>query len=78
MAYDRFPRGLKVVADAVRKAGMDFGMYTDQGLLSCDTDTKRGAIGSLGHEKADAAFFASLGAKTVKGELRSESTRYAV
>lgn len=45
---------------------MDFGMYTDQGLLSCDTDTSRGAIGSLGHEAADVAFFASLNATTVK------------
>lgn len=63
---DRFPNGFQQLANDVRAAGMAWGMYTDQGQLSCDTDPSRGAIGSLGHEAADAAFFKSLGTVTVK------------
>ncbi|PWN18702.1 alfa-D-galactopyranosidase/beta-L arabinopyranosidase [Microstroma glucosiphilum] len=63
---DRFPNGFQKLANDVRAAGMSWGMYTDEGELSCDTDPSRGAIGSLGHEAADAAFFKSLGTVTVK------------
>ncbi|KAJ1568945.1 hypothetical protein HK405_011932 [Cladochytrium tenue] len=59
-----FPSGLKPLADLARQRGMVWGMYTDEGVLACDTATPR--PGSLGHEAADAAFFASLGAVYVK------------
>ncbi|KAI9362014.1 glycoside hydrolase superfamily [Zopfochytrium polystomum] len=60
-----FPRGLQPLADLARQRGLSWGMYTDQGVRACDTiSTPR--PGSLGHEAADAAFFASLGASYVK------------
>jgi alpha-galactosidase len=48
-----FPNGLKAVADYVHSQGMLFGVYTDRGTETCG-----GRAGALGHEVADANFYA--------------------
>lgn len=67
ITYDasRFPEGMQPVADEARAYGMRFGLYTDQGVFSCDTEP--GArIGSLGYEEVDAEYFKSLGVEYMK------------
>ena len=48
-----FPNGFKPVADYVHSQGMLFGVYTDRGTETCG-----GRAGALGHEVADANFYA--------------------
>jgi len=50
----RFPRGIKAVADYVHSLGLKFGIYSDAGALTCQ---KRPA--GLGHEYQDARTYAS-------------------
>lgn len=50
----KFPRGMKHVADSLHDEGLLFGMYSSAGEYTC-----AGYPGSLGHEEADAASFAS-------------------
>jgi alpha-galactosidase len=50
----RFPHGIKVVADYVHSLGLKFGIYSDAGALTCQ---KRPA--GLGHEYQDARTYAS-------------------
>ena len=51
-----FPNGFKAVADYVHANGMLFGVYTDRGTNTCG-----GRAGALGHEVADANFYARNG-----------------
>lgn len=66
----RFPNGLQGLANLARSKGLHWSMYTDEGKLSCDTTAPSKAVGSLGHENQDAAFFAALGTEYVKVSLR--------
>jgi alpha-galactosidase len=50
----RFPHGIKAVADYVHSLGLKFGIYSDAGALTCQ---KRPA--GLGHEYQDARTYAS-------------------
>jgi len=50
----RFPHGIKAVADYVHSLGLMFGIYSDAGALTCQ---KRPA--GLGHEYQDARTYAS-------------------
>ena len=50
----RFPSGIKAVADYVHSLGLKFGIYSDAGALTCQ---KRPA--GLGHEYQDARTYAS-------------------
>jgi alpha-galactosidase len=50
----KFPHGIKAVADYVHARGLKFGIYEDAGTATC-----AGYPGSLGHERQDAALFAS-------------------
>jgi len=59
---NRFPSGIKALADYVHMKGLKFGIYTDAGSEDCGS----GAPGSLGHEEQDAATFASWGVDFVK------------
>src|SRR5205807_5907785 len=52
----RFPNGMKAVADYVHSVGLRFGIYSDAGTLTCQ---KRPA--GLGHEYQDARTYASWG-----------------
>ena len=53
----RYPSGIKALADYVHSLGLRFGIYLDAGATTC-----AGFPGSLGHEAADVAWIASIGA----------------
>ncbi|WP_084700883.1 NEW3 domain-containing protein [Streptacidiphilus anmyonensis] len=57
----KFPDGIKGVADYVHAKGLKLGIYESAGTLTC-----AGYPGSLGHEKQDAATFASWGVDYLK------------
>jgi len=57
----RFPGGIKSLADYVHSKGLKFGLYTDAGRLTCQ---KR--PGSFEHEFQDAKTYASWGVDYVK------------
>ncbi len=58
---DRFPAGIKGLADYVHSKGLKLGVYTDAGTLTCQ---KR--PGSLNHEVQDAKTYAEWGVDYVK------------
>ena len=57
----RFPHGIKAVADYVHAKGLQFGIYTDAGTKTC-----QGRPGTLDHEVQDARTYASWGVDYVK------------
>lgn len=57
----KFPGGIKAVADYVHARGLKLGIYESAGTATC-----AGYPGSLGHEKQDAATFASWGVDYLK------------
>jgi len=57
----RFPHGIKALADYVHSKGLLFGIYTDAGTNTC-----QGRPGTLGHEVQDARTFAAWGVDYVK------------
>jgi alpha-galactosidase len=57
----KFPNGIKAVAKYVHSKGLKLGIYEDAGTATC-----AGYPGSLGHEKQDAATFASWGVDYLK------------
>jgi len=58
---DRFPSGIKALADYVHSKGLKFGIYSDAGTMTC---AKR--PGSIGHEYQDAKQYASWGVDYLK------------
>ena len=52
----KFPNGMKAVADYVHSKGLKFGMYSCAGTMTCATRP-----GSYAHEFTDAATFAEWG-----------------
>lgn len=58
---DRFPSGIKALADYVHSKGLKFGIYEDYGNLTC-----AGYPGILGHLKQDAEKFAEWEVDYVK------------
>lgn len=57
----RFPNGIKPLADYVHSLGLKFGIYSDAGALTCQ---KRPA--GLGHEYQDALMYAAWGVDYLK------------
>ena len=57
----RFPDGIKALADYIHAKGLKFGIYTDAGRKTCE-----GRPGSYGYEVADARTYASWGVDYVK------------
>ncbi|OTA04865.1 GH27 alpha-galactosidase [Trichoderma parareesei] len=57
----KFPGGMKPLADALHEKGFLFGMYSSAGEMTCAR-----YAGSLDHEEADAASFASWGIDYLK------------
>ncbi|QRN55684.1 glycoside hydrolase family 27 protein [Dyella caseinilytica] len=56
----RFPSGIKALADYIHQKGLKFGLYSSAGTSTCEPlQENRGFPGGLGHEKQDAATFAS-------------------
>ncbi len=60
---ERFPSGIKALADYVHSRGLKFGLYTDVGTMTC---AKR--PGSIGHEYQDAAQYAAWGVDYLKDD----------
>jgi alpha-galactosidase len=58
---EKFPNGIKAVADYVHSKGLKFGIYTDAGTKTCG-----GRPGSLGHEYQDARQYAEWGVDYLK------------
>jgi len=59
--HQRFPCGIKLVADYLHSKGFKLGLYTTPGKTSCG-----GNIGSYGHTDTDVATFASWGVDAIK------------
>ncbi len=68
----RFPSGIKALADYVHAKGLKFGLYSDAGKLTC---AKR--PGSQGHEFQDAIQYARWGVDYLKYDWCSTDTRNA-
>lgn len=60
---DRFPHGIKAVADYVHAKGLKLGIYTSAGTKTCNS---AGFPGALGHEYSDAEQFAEWGIDYLK------------
>ena len=58
---EKFPHGIKALADYVHSKGMKLGIYSDAGSFTCG-----GCTGSLGHEYQDAITYASWGVDYLK------------
>ncbi|MYM24440.1 hypothetical protein GTP46_17490 [Duganella sp. FT135W] len=58
---ERFPSGMKALADYVHSKGLKLGIYSDVGATTCG-----GRPGSRGHEYQDAITYASWGIDYVK------------
>ena len=57
----KFPSGIKALADYVHSKGLKFGIYTDAGTKTC-----AGRPGSMGHEYQDAQQYANWGVDYLK------------
>jgi alpha-galactosidase len=68
----RFPSGMKVLADYVHSKGLKFGLYSDAGTLTCQ---KR--PGSRGYEFQDARQYAAWGVDYLKYDWCSTGTQNA-
>ena len=69
---DRFPHGMKYVADYVHSKGLKFGIYSCAGKLTC-----QGRPGGLGHEYQDARTYARWGVDYLKYDWCNSSTQDA-
>jgi alpha-galactosidase len=69
---ERFPHGMKYVADYVHSKGLKFGIYSCAGKLTCQ---KR--PGGLGHEYQDARTYARYGVDYLKYDWCNSSTQDA-
>jgi alpha-galactosidase len=58
---EKFPSGIKALADYIHSKGLKFGIYTDAGTMTC---AKR--PGSIGHEYQDARQYANWGVDYLK------------
>jgi alpha-galactosidase len=68
----RFPSGMKALADYVHGKGLKFGVYSDAGTKTC-----AGRPGSQGHEYQDALQYARWGVDYLKYDWCNTGTRNA-
>jgi alpha-galactosidase len=68
----RFPSGMKALADYIHGLGLKFGIYSDAGSKTCE---KR--PGSLGHEYQDARQYAAWGVDYLKYDWCNTTTQDA-
>ena len=68
----RFPSGIKALADYVHSKGLKFGIYSDAGTKTC-----AGRPGSQGHEYQDAIRYAQWGVDYLKYDWCHTETRNA-
>ncbi|HEX6285173.1 MAG TPA: glycoside hydrolase family 27 protein, partial [Pyrinomonadaceae bacterium] len=67
---ERFPSGMKALADYIHSKGLKFGLYSDAGTLTCQ---KR--PGSRGYEFQDARQYAAWGVDYLKYDWCSTGTQ---
>ena len=67
---ERFPSGMKALADYVHSKGLKFGLYSDAGTATC-----QGRPGSRGHEFQDARQYAAWGVDYLKYDWCNHSTQ---
>lgn len=70
---ERFPSGIKALADYVHSKGLKFGLYSDAGTTTC-----AGRPGSLGHEYQDARTYAEWGVDFLKYDWCSTENQIAI
>ncbi len=68
----RFPSGMKALADYVHSNGLKFGLYSDAGTKTC-----AGRPGSQGHEYQDALQYSRWGVDYLKYDWCNTETRNA-
>jgi len=68
----RFPHGIKGLADYIHSTGLKFGIYSDAGSKTC-----AGRPGSLGHEYQDARQYAAWGVDYLKYDWCNTTTQDA-
>jgi alpha-galactosidase len=68
----KFPEGIKALADYVHSLGLKFGIYSDAGTQTC-----AGRPGGLGHEYQDALKYAAWGVDYLKYDWCHTSTQDA-
>ncbi len=68
----RFPHGMKALADYVHSLGLKFGLYSDAGSKTC-----AGRPGGLGHEYQDALTYAAWGVDYLKYDWCNTTTQDA-
>jgi alpha-galactosidase len=68
----RFPSGIKALADYIHGKGLKFGIYSDAGAKTC-----AGRVGSQGHEYQDALQYARWGIDYLKYDWCSTGKRNA-
>jgi alpha-galactosidase len=68
----KFPSGIKALADYIHSKGLKFGIYSDAGRLTCG-----GRPGSQGHEYQDAMTYARWGVDYLKYDWCSTGDRNA-
>jgi alpha-galactosidase len=71
---DRFPSGIKALADYVHGKGLKFGIYTSAGTQTC----ARTMPGALDHEDIDAQTFADWGVDYLKYDNCNNQNRPAI
>ena len=69
---ERFPSGMKALADYVHSKGLKFGIYSDAGLRTC-----QGRPGSRGYEFQDARQYAAWGVDYLKYDWCNSGTQDA-
>jgi alpha-galactosidase len=69
---ERFPSGIKALADYIHSKGLKFGLYSDAGSLTCG-----GRPGSAGHEFQEARQYAKWGVDYLKYDWCNTGTRNA-
>ncbi len=69
---DRFPSGIKALADYVHSKGLKFGIYSDAGTATC-----QGRPGSRGYEFRDARTYAEWGVDYLKYDWCNTGTQNA-
>lgn len=67
---ERFPSGMKALADFVHSRGLKFGLYSDAGIRTC-----QGRPGSRGYEFQDARTYAEWGVDYLKYDWCSHGTQ---
>src|SRR5437763_3623012 len=70
--HERFPSGMRALADYIHSLGLKFGIYSDAGRTTCG-----GRPGSQGHEYQDALTYAAWGVDYLKYDWCATGTRNA-